>query len=533
MTRRQVRSRVAASALCAIVVLALESGAGAATTTTSTTTTATTAPATQDWTVYHGDPAGTGVAGAVAAVDVASPHWTSPVLQGALYGEPLASEQRVFVATEDDTIYALSTSSGAVEWSTHVGTPVPSSALPCGDIAPTVGITGTPVIDTSRNEIFAVADELVRGTPAHVLVGLSTTTGKIELSQNVDPAGAQPSALLQRTGLSLDQGRVVFGMGGNYGDCAIYRGRVISVPESGGTADVFTVDAASGNSQGAVWMGGAAPVVDADGDIWVSAGNGSVSSSRQAYDDSDSLLELSPSMSLLQYFAPSDWPENNAQDLDMSTAPALLSDGQVVVAGKSRIVYLLNASALGGIGKQEASLSDACSDDIDGGVAVEGTTVFLPCVSGTIAVSATANPDALHLLWHSSLGGGPAIVAAGLVWTMGQDGILFALNPSTGALVKQAQVGTPANHFSTPSIGEGLLLASSADRVVAFSAPATTSTPIPTSSSTTAVGATTTSVAQSGSGSSAATALVVAAALVVVAAVAWLLWRRRRATGGS
>ena len=203
--------------------------------------------------------------------------------------------------------------------------------------------------------------------------------------------------------------------------------------------------------------------------------------------------------------------------------------GQVVLAGKSRIVYLLDGAALGGIGKQEASLSDACSDDIDGGVAVEGTTVFLPCVSGTIAVSASANPAALHMLWHSSLGGGPPIVAAGLVWTLGQDGILFGLNPSTGALVKQAQVGTPANHFSTPSIGEGLLLASSADRVVAFSAPATTSTPTSTSSSTTAVRSTTTSVAPGGSTSAAGTALVVAAALVIVAAATWLLWRRRRA----
>ena len=39
----------------------------------------------------------------------------------------------------------------------------------------------------------------------------------------------------------------------------------------------------------------------------------------------------------------------------MSIAPVLLPDGHVIVAGKSRIVYLLNGSALGGIGKQEAS----------------------------------------------------------------------------------------------------------------------------------------------------------------------------------
>ena len=54
-------------------------------------------------------------------------------------------------------------------------------------------------------------------------------------------------------------------------------------------------------------MGGAAPVVDEHGDIWVTAGNGSVDSASHAYDDSEAVLELSPSMVLLQYFAPSSW----------------------------------------------------------------------------------------------------------------------------------------------------------------------------------------------------------------------------------
>ena len=94
-----------------------------------------------------------------------------------MYGEPLEATGRVFVATENDTIYALAADSGAVLWSTHVGTPVPSSDLPCGDISPTIGITGTPVVDTARGEIFVVADELVGGAPAHFLVGLNMYTG--------------------------------------------------------------------------------------------------------------------------------------------------------------------------------------------------------------------------------------------------------------------------------------------------------------------------------------------------------------------
>ncbi len=369
VTRLSVLIAVAliALALIALALIVLVGGApslGASTTTTEPTTT--TVPlqsaAAPSWTVYHGDPTGSGVAASITAVDVSSRAWTSPALDGQLYGEPLVSGGRVFVATENDTVDALSATTGAEVWSTHLATPVPSGSLPCGNISPTVGITGTPVVDEARGELFVVADQLVHGRPAHQLVGLSTATGRVELNQNVDPSGSTPAALLQRTGLTLDAGRVVFGYGGNYGDCSTYHGWVLSVPEAGGKPATFGVDSALGESQGAVWMGGAAPVVDASGNIWVTVGNGSVYSSSHAYDHSDSVLELSPSLTLLQYFAPSSWPSDNAHDLDMSTAPALLSDGQVVAAGKSRIVYLLNGSRLGGIGGQQAQLGDACGE---------------------------------------------------------------------------------------------------------------------------------------------------------------------------
>src|ERR1700732_3621692 len=124
------------------------------------------------------------------------------------------------------------------------------------------------------------------------------------MTQSMAPPGADAAALLQRTGLTLDAGQVVFGFGGNYGDCASYQGRVAAVPETGGTPRYFSVDAARGESQGSVWMGGAAPVVDGGGHIWVSTGNGSVDSDQHAYDNSDSVLELSPSLQLVQFFAP-------------------------------------------------------------------------------------------------------------------------------------------------------------------------------------------------------------------------------------
>ena len=304
----------------------------------------------------------------------------------------------------------------------------------------------------------------------------------------------------------------------------------------------FTVDAAAGESQGAIWMGGAAPAVDGKGNVWVETGNGSVDSGSHAYDNSDAVLELSPALGLEQHFAPSSWPANNEQDLDMSTEPVLLGDGDVVVAGKSRIAYLLDGAHLGGIGGQRASLGSLCDQDIDGGSASVGTTVYLPCLAGTVAVRVVASPASLRVLWRSGSGGGPPIVAAGEVWTIGQDGTLYGLDTTTGALRQRAPIGTPANHFPTPSVADGLLLAPSSNRVVAFAATsagaAVTSPPASPAGTVPVGGAATTGhssgdpavTTKSGSIPTAAVVGIVLLGLALIGGIAWLSWflRRRR-----
>jgi outer membrane protein assembly factor BamB len=420
------------------------------------------------WTVYHGDLSGSGYTSVIKSVNTSQPEWTSPTLNGTIYGEPLVFAKNVYVATENDTVYALSAKTGRVVWERHLATPVPSMTLPCGNILPLEGITGTPVIDPARKEIYVVAFEMLNGHPAHVLVGLDAATGRLRMTHDVDPPGAAPLALLQRTGLTLDSGRVIFGMGGNYGDCAAYRGRVVSVSEKTGAVNFFTVDGASGNSQGAIWMGGGAPSVDSQGHVWVSTGNGSVSSPSDPYDDSDGVLELTSTMRLMQYFAPTTWASDNSQDLDMSMEPVLLKDGRVVIAGKSRIIFLLNGHHLGGISQGETNTTSNCSNDIDGGGAVLGRTVYLPCIAGTIAIRIGATKPSISILWHASTGGGPPIVAAGLVWSIGQNGVLYAYDPTTGAIRRQVSVGQAANHFPTPSVGDGLFLVPTATQVVAF-----------------------------------------------------------------
>jgi hypothetical protein len=417
---------------------------------------------TASWTVYHGNPLGTGADPSGVTFSPPNFAWKSPVLDGQVYGEPLEATGRVFVATENDTIYALAANTGTILWSTNLGTPVPSNPgqdLPCGDIMPTVGITGTPVVDVARGEIFAVADVLSNGAPTHILVGLNIYNGSSLLARTVDPPGQDPAAILQRTGLNLSDGNVVFGYGGNDGDCSTYSGWVYSVPEGGVPPGYY--QAVPIGHDGAVWMGGAAPEVDAAGNIWVATGNGS---SSNPYDYSDSVLELSPGLIRTQYFAPTTWSYDNAHDLDLgSSSPALLSNGTVLQVGKSSTAYLLNQADLGGI--YAAPHISACGSDSDGGDAISGTVVYVPCGSGLQAIQTSP----LGAQWQTTSGAhGPPITAGGLVWSIGGSS-LYGLNPVNGSKVQQVSVGSQANHFPTPSVGDGLLLAPSTDQVVAFS----------------------------------------------------------------
>jgi len=425
-----------------------------------------------DWTTFDHDSLRTGVDASGNSFSTATTAWTSPNLDGQLYGQPLVATGRVFAATENDTVYALAADTGQVLWSNHVATPFDPSTVAglCGNIHPTVGITGTPVIDAARSEIFVVATVASGANAAHVLVGLDIYTGSVELSEVIDPAGSNPAYQLQRASLGLTAGRVIVGLGGNSGDCDPYHGLVVSAPEDGSTPSVFTVANQAGDSQGAVWMGGAAPSIDAQGNIWLATGNSAHTSSGDAYDQSDSVLKLSPTMQLLDSFAPPGWYTDNGSDADLgSTTPALLPNGLVFEVGKSQVAYVLDQSNLGGIGGQAALTNGFCF--ADGGSADLNGTLFVPCSGGIRAVTVTSSPPAASWTASTGLAHGSPIVAGGLVWSIG-GGNLYALNASTGVVARQFAIGGSSSSFPSPSAADGLVLAPSSTQLHAFVGPA-------------------------------------------------------------
>jgi hypothetical protein len=412
--------------------------------------------------VYHHDIGRTGQSPDTPAVSSLATAWTA-TLDGAVWAEPIVVGGNVIVATENDTLYALNPRNGTVVWQDHVGTPVPEADLPCGDIFP-LGMTGTPAYDPATQSIFVVAEET---GPIHVLYDVNAVTGSVIWSRQVDISSPleRPAAVQQRPALTVANGYVYIGFGGLDGDCSQYVGAVVAAPTSDqGPILDFIVPT---TREGAVWATGG-PVLGPGGDIFVGTGNGAATGG--TWDESDSVLELSPTLQLVSDFAPSRWAYDNAHDLDLgSVAPTLLPDGYVFIAGKSGIGYVLRRSSLGGIGGQVSS-GQVCQGAMSfGGTSFSGDTLYLPCSNGVEAISVASN-GSFSVLWQTSSGAnGPPVLGGGSVISVDtNNGTLCVLDAGTGAVQAQISVGA-VPHFASPALLGDLALVPTRTGVVAIS----------------------------------------------------------------
>lgn len=393
-----------------------------------------------DWTTYHGNNQRTGYVASTPDPHSLSKAWNKQ-LDGAVYAEPLVVGNRVIVATEGDSLYALDALTGAVQWRTNVGTPVPQSTLPCGDINP-LGITGTPVYDTANGLVYAVA-EISGATPTHILVGVDVNTGQIKVRRSADMEGMDSRAYQERGALTLTNGMIYIPYGGLAGDCSDYIGRIIASRVDGQGALLSYIVPTP--REGGIWTPPGASV-DSVGNLYVAVGNGAVTTGR--WDHSDSILKLSPTLQLEDAFAPTTWGSENANDEDLgSQGPALLSNGFIFSAGKSGKGYILRSTALGGVGGQ-VDMQNVCASF--GGTASVGSTVFVPCTDGVLQITVDTSGH-MHQGWHaaSNINGSP-VVGGHTVYSLTND-TLYALSMNSGQLITSLNVGQ-ANRFVTPTI---------------------------------------------------------------------------------
>lgn len=410
-----------------------------------------------DWTMYHDDLARSGFVASEPDPTRLTGLWKQP-LDGAVYAEPLVIAGEVIVATEHDTLYALDAQTGQIDWHTTVGNPVPLSALLCGNIDP-LGITGTPIYDPRTGLVFAVAE--IQG-PAHLLVGIDLKTGHIKVRRLVDPPGADPQTEQQRAALALYGGRIYIAFGGLYGDCGDYHGLVVA-SNTDGTGALLTYQVPTPR-EGAIWAP-PGPVIDAQGNLYVTVGNGAIT--QGTWDHSDSVLRLSPTLHLEDAFAPQSWQSDNASDLDLgSLGPVLLPNGLLFAHGKSSQGYVLRADHLGGIGGQIQTLS-LCPAGAYGGAATSGQLAFIPCADGLRELKlAAGTPLVLGWQAQAQVTGSP-VIGGNTVYSLDPGGgMLYALDAVTGAVRATLSVG-PTPRFATPTLYQSRIFVGTITGIVA------------------------------------------------------------------
>ena len=334
----------------------------------------------------------------------------SCTVDGAVYAQPLwvanlnvngAQHNVVFVATQHDSLYAfdadanpcvqlwkaslIDTGHGGTGSETTVPSGVPGYLVGqgYGDITPEVGVTGTPVFDPASSTLYVVSKSVTAAGPTFYqrLHAIDPTTGNekasgspVTIAGSVAGTGDGGSTDTfsarqenQRAGLALVNGTVYIAWS-SHEDTTPWRGWMMGYTFNGSSftrSAQFAVTPNSGYG-GGIWMGGAAPAADSSNNIYVLTGNGQFdanSSSGPKNDYGDSLLKLTTSLTVSEYFTPTDQLADYDDDNDFGAGgAAVLADlptgspvpHLIMGGGKDGTLYVLNRDLLGGLGDTNA-----------------------------------------------------------------------------------------------------------------------------------------------------------------------------------
>jgi hypothetical protein len=294
-----------------------------------------------------------------------------------------AQHNVVFVATENDSIYAFDADTGSQLWKVSL---LPSGETAsddqnCSFISPAMGVTATPVIDRSagaHGSMFVVAMSKDGSGAYHQRIhALDVTTGAELLGGPKDITGSfastnfLPGPYAERAALLLSQG-TLYTSWTSHCDHGAYGGWIIAYSESTlAPAGVLNVaPGASGSgfaSQGpAIWMSGAGPAADAGGNVYLLTGNGRFETTLNSGgfpsggDYGNSFGKISSNAGTLtvsDYFAMSNEVTESTNDADLGSGGIMLLPDQTdangtvrhlaVGAGKDRIIYVVNRDTMG------------------------------------------------------------------------------------------------------------------------------------------------------------------------------------------
>jgi hypothetical protein len=287
-----------------------------------------------------------------------------------VYAQPLyvpnvtiknASRNVVYVATENNTVYAFDADGVAPSalWQVNLGPGAPSSDTE--GISPLLGITGTPVIDNATGTMYVVTDTGTNRTfhlhALDITSGQERFGGPVQITATIPGTGGESSngqvslsgGCYQRSGLALLNGVIYI----SFGHCL--HGWVLGY-DSTSLAQVAVFNTTPNGQGGAIWMGGGAPAADANGNLYVITG---VDATSKAPGYNNSFVKIgknsSGSFGELDYFTPSnsDFLLQNDADLG-SGSPMVLPDNtsahphELVGAGKDGRIFIIDRDNMGG-----------------------------------------------------------------------------------------------------------------------------------------------------------------------------------------
>ncbi|MEZ0066637.1 hypothetical protein ABIA32_002649 [Streptacidiphilus sp. MAP12-20] len=308
----------------------------------------------------------------------------STAVDGQVYAQPVVIGNTLVVATETNHVYGLDPVTGTVKWTDAYGAPWPASGVTtpgatwsCGDLAPYIGITSTPVYDPASGYLFLTSKEdggQYHDAPVWKMHAIDPTTGNektgfpvvISGSPSNDPTTVfTPVQEGQRPGLLLMNGVIYAGFG-SVCDHGNWRGFVVGVNTAGTQTAMWVDETGARNQGGGIWNAGGGLVGDAQGHIEFATGNGisppAGPGSSPPATMSESVISLTVqgdgSLKANDFFAPSDAAYLDQNDRDLGSGGVMaIPDGYgtsaiphlAVTQGKDGRIFLLNRDNLGGM----------------------------------------------------------------------------------------------------------------------------------------------------------------------------------------
>jgi hypothetical protein len=294
----------------------------------------------------------------------------------------LGVHDTIYVATENNSVYAIDAKTGRILIHRRFGPPVPLAAIPggCPNNVHSVGINSTPVIDLSTRTLYVVVFNYINNVPRYFVRALDLATLKDKRTRIPITASAKlsngttfdfsGSTNRQRAALLLSN-KTVYAAFTSFCDNIPSKTRGWVLGWQTGTLSsegkALTNNLATSPQNyflSTIWMSGYGLAADGFNNVYFVTGNSDPKNTRFYPNNlAESVVKMSPDLTKVKsYFTPGTVATGRAAldkaDLDFGSGGAMVIPPQpgkngflTVAAGKVGTMYLMDRMSLGGYTK--------------------------------------------------------------------------------------------------------------------------------------------------------------------------------------